>query len=60
MMNGGIERAIVGCGQDRPVHYTDSFLRPLGRQAWLPNFWTAKINGQKYTGGQKSENKIKN
>ncbi|RNA11753.1 hypothetical protein BpHYR1_042597 [Brachionus plicatilis] len=28
--------------------------RPFGRPAWRPNFWTAKINGQKYTVGQKS------
>ncbi|RNA22104.1 hypothetical protein BpHYR1_046556, partial [Brachionus plicatilis] len=23
--------------------------RPFGRPTWRPNFWTAKINGQKYT-----------
>ncbi|RNA34691.1 hypothetical protein BpHYR1_027090 [Brachionus plicatilis] len=45
---------VVGCGQDKPVHYMGGFLRPLGRPAWRPNFWTAKINGKKYTGGQKS------
>ncbi|RMZ96985.1 hypothetical protein BpHYR1_049537 [Brachionus plicatilis] len=28
----------VGCGQDKPVHYTDGFLRPLDRPAWRPNF----------------------
>ncbi|RNA41587.1 hypothetical protein BpHYR1_003473 [Brachionus plicatilis] len=29
---------------------------PFGRPAWRPHFWTAKINGLKYTGGQKTDN----
>ncbi|RNA31411.1 hypothetical protein BpHYR1_041691 [Brachionus plicatilis] len=40
------------------VHYTDDFLRSFGRSARRSNFWTAKINGLKYTGGQKIVNLI--
>ncbi|RNA36826.1 hypothetical protein BpHYR1_042995 [Brachionus plicatilis] len=39
----------VGYGQDKPVHYRDGYFRPFDRSARGSNFWTAKINGLKYT-----------